>query len=107
MTCGGDSDDPKAVRDAILEEAERIAWEGVSREDFLRMKRSALGRRIRDLDSFDSTNFRLCACYFSDFDYFRFPELYATIEPEELVAFLRRVVTRERSALSVITPTQK
>ena len=40
------------------------------------MKRSALGRRIRSLDSFDSTCFRLCAYYFSGYDYFRFPELY-------------------------------
>ena len=106
LTCGGDSEDADGVLQAILDEAQRIAREGIGQEDFLRMKRIAMGRRIRDLDSFDSTNFRLCACHFSGFDYFRFPALYATIEKEELSAFLGRVVTHARSALSIITPTQ-
>ena len=48
LLCGGDSDEPEEVCDAILTEAERLAREGVEEEDFLRMKRSALGRRIRD-----------------------------------------------------------
>ena len=47
LICSGDSNDPYAVRDAILTQAERIAREGIPEEEFLRMKRSALGRRIR------------------------------------------------------------
>ena len=104
LICSGDSDDPEAVREAILAEAERIAAQGVPEARFLRMKRSALGRRIRDLDSFDSTCFRLCAYHFSDFDYFRFPEIYRSIQREEICAFLRRVVRAERCGLSVIYP---
>ena len=61
LLCSGDSDDPRAVREAILEQAEKIAAEGLPEKAFLRMKRSALGRRIRGLDSFDSTCVRLCA----------------------------------------------
>ena len=78
--------------------------EGIREADFLRMKRGAMGRRIRDLDSFDSTCFRLCAYHFSDFDYFRFPEIYRSIQPEEIRAFLDRVVREERCGLSVIYP---
>ena len=107
LTASGDSDDPKAVRNAIIEEARRLVRERLSREDFLRMKRSALGRRIRDLDSFDSTAFRICAYHFSGFDYFRFPEIYQTIEQEEILEFLDRVVTPERCSLSVIYPNQE
>ena len=104
LLCSGDSDDPEAVREAILAGAEKIAEQGIPEARFLRMKRSALGRRIRDLDSFDSTCFRLCAYHFSDFDYFRFPEIYRSIEAEEICAFLRRVVRQERCGLSVIYP---
>jgi hypothetical protein len=68
------------------------------------MKRSALGRRIRDLDSFDSTCFRVCAYHFSQFDYFLFPAVYAEVTWEEVYQFLTQVVTEERCALSVITP---
>ena len=105
MLCvGGDSEDPWAVRDAILAQAEKLAEEGISQEEFLRLKRSALGRRIRGLDSLDGTCFRVCAYHFSDFDYFRFPEVYRGIEKQEILEFLARVVRRERCAISIINP---
>jgi len=104
LSCGGDSDEPEKVRDAIIARAAEILAEGIDPEDFLRMKRSALGRRIRDLDSFDATCFRLCACHFSDFDYFCFPDAYAGVQQDDVLDFLRRVVTAPRCSLSVITP---
>jgi hypothetical protein len=71
------------------------------------MKRSALGRRIRSLDSFDSTCFRICAYHFSDFDYFRFPEVFEKLENREVQEFLRKTVTRERASLACIYPTNQ
>ena len=105
MLCvGGDSEDPWAVRDAIIAQAEKLTRTGIGQEEFLRLKRSALGRRIRGLDSLDGTCFRVCAYHFSDFDYFRFPEVYRGIEKQEILEFLARVVRRERCAISVINP---
>ena len=104
LLCSGDSDDARAVREAILSQAEKLTREGLPEEDYLRMKRSALGRRIRGLDSFDATCFRICAYHFSDFDYFRFPEIYRQITAEEIIAFLARVVKRERCCLSIMEP---
>ena len=98
---------PNIEGKATLEQAEKIAAEGLPEKAFLRMKRSALGRRIRGLDSFDSTCFRLCAYHFSDFDYFRFPEVYRGISAEEICDFLRRAVRAERCSLSVIYPVNK
>ena len=107
LTCGGDSDDAPAIRQAILEQAAKLADTGVSEEDFLRMKRSAMGRRIRDLDSFDSTCFRICAYHFAGFEYFNFPAVYAQVGQTEVLEVLRRVVTPERCALSVINPKEE
>lgn len=104
LMCGGDSEDPRAVREAVLAQGARLAEEGLSERRFQRMKRSALGRRIRDLDSFDGTCFRVCAYHFSGFDYFRFPEVYRNIQKEEVQSFLRRVVQAERCALSIVRP---
>ena len=104
LMCSGDSNDPEAVRDAIIAQAEKLAKEGIPEKNFRRMKRSAFGRRIRSLDSFDATCFRICAYHFSGFDYFRFPEVYRSIEAKEIAAFLGEAVKRERSSLSVITP---
>ncbi len=104
LMCSGDSDDAYAVREAILQQAAKLGKEGLPEAGFRRMKRSAFGRRIRGLDSFDATCFRICAYHFSDFDYFRFPEIYRSIEANEIQGFLNRVVREERCSLSVIDP---
>ena len=104
LTCGGDSHDAEKVRDAILAQAKELVKTGIPEADLLRMKRSALGRRIRDLDSFDSTCFRLCAYKLSDFDYFCFPGVYTQVTAAQVCEFIDRVVTGERCALSVIQP---
>ena len=104
LMCSGDSEEPEVIRQAILDQAKVLAREGVKTEDFLRMKRSALGRRIRDLDSFDATCYRTCACQLTGFDYFRFPGVYAGIQAEEIREFLEEVVREENCCLSVIEP---
>ena len=104
LMCSGDSENAYAVRDAVLAQARKLAKEGIPEKNFLRMKRSALGRRIRALDSFDATCFRVCAYHFSGFDYFRFPEVYRSIEAVEIQGFLNRVVQEDRCSLSIINP---
>ena len=107
LLCSGDSDDPETVREQVLLAAERIARDGVDESAFQRMKRSAFGRRVRDLDSFNSTCFRLCAYKLTDFDYFEFPRVYESITIPEIQEFLHRVVRSERCALSVIDPVKE
>ena len=107
LTASGDSEEPEEVCRAIVEWAAKLADQGLEDADFLRMKRSALGRRIRGLDSFDSTAFRLCAYHLSDYDYFRFPEIYQQINKQEVLDFLREVVTNERMSLSIILPKEE
>ncbi len=104
VDCGGDSMDPEAIRDAVLAQAAKLSQQGIDETAFRRMKRSAVGRRIKDLDSFDSTCFRLCAYHFSDFDYFDLPAAYEAVGVEDIRAFLARAITRERCSLSVIKP---
>ena len=107
LILGGDSDDPEAIREAVLAEAKRLLETGIDEADFLRMKRSAMGRRIRDLDSFDSTAFRVCAYHFTKFDYFDFPSVYKAVGVEDILEFIKRVVTPERCSLCVIYPKEE
>ena len=107
LICGGDSDDAEAVKAAILEQAQTICREGLDPEYFRRMKRSAYGRRIRDLDSFDSLCLRRAiSCFYGD-DYYGFPEKFDGISQQDVLEFLSRAVTEERCCLSVIDPVQK
>lgn len=107
LTCGGDSLDPEAVKTAIFAHARQVEATGISQEDFLRIKRSAMGRRIRDLDSFDSTCFRLCAYHFDGFDYFLFPQIYEDILVQDVLQFIARVIREERCVMSVIYPVKE
>ena len=104
ITCGGDSDDPEEILRRIIAEAERLSREGIPQEDFDRLKKSFLGRRIQDLDSFESTCFRLCAYHFEGYDYFRFPETFASLRREELSQFLGEHIHEGNSALAIIDP---
>ena len=104
LTCGGDSEDAQAVRQAILDRAAEIAREGIDETEFLRLKRGALGRRIRELDSFDSTCFRLCAYHFLGFDYFDFPGIYESVTKEQVQALLEQVITEDRCSMVVTFP---
>lgn len=105
LSVSGDSDDPETVRDAILQQAEKIVREGIP--DFLRIKRSTLGERIRSLDSFDSVCFRICAYYFTGFDYFTFPAVYERIQARDVQNFIAETVTPQRCCLSVIIPKEE
>ena len=104
FSCGGDTKDPRAVKAAVLEEARRVAREGIDGELFRRLKKSALGRRVRDLDSFDGLCYRICACYFDGVEYFDFPAAYAAVTKDQAEAFLRETVLEENCAMSVIAP---
>ncbi len=104
LTCGGDSDEPETVRQRLLDRAAQIAAEGIDEAEFLRVKRGAMGRRIRDLDSFDALCYRICAYHFLEFDYFRFPEIYGSITADQVRDFLARTVTEERCTLAVTQP---
>ena len=107
LLCSGDSEDTDAVREAIILRAKELVEEGIPEADFLRMKRSAFGRRIRDLDSFNSTCFRLCAYHLSDYDYFEFPGLYRSITASEVLEFLKRVVRRDRCVRGIVNPLEE
>ena len=104
LSANGDSDAPEQVLEAILQEAERIRREGFGEELFRRLKKSSLGRRTRDLDSFESICYRICAYHFDGADYFRFPEAYASVTPADVRDFLAATVCRERAVLSVVQP---
>jgi len=104
ITFSGDSRDPEAVRDAILAEARSMLERGLDEKAFLRLKKSAMGRRIRALDSFESICYRVCANFFDRVDYFDFPELYEEVTLDDVRRFMEDTIRESRMVLSVIEP---
>ena len=107
LVASGDSNDPEAVTTAILDECARLSREGADPALFLRLKRSMLGRRLRDLDSFESVCFRQCSYLFDGAEYFEFPELCEALTLEDTLDFLTHTVTEAHSGLSVISPLEE
>ncbi|MGO5113911.1 EF-P 5-aminopentanol modification-associated protein YfmH [Candidatus Avoscillospira sp. LCP25S3_F1] len=107
LSIGGDSNEPERVVDAVLQEAERLGREGADEALFQRLKRSAFGRRIRELDSFENICYRMCQSTFEGAFYYDFPDLYRSITLDETVRMIRDTVVPQRAALSLIYPNAK
>ncbi len=104
LMISGDSRDPETVREAIFDQAEKLVAEGIPEEEFRRAIRGALSGRIRALDNFDTSCFRLCAHRMVGFDYFEFPRIYDSITAEDVRSFLAEVIRRDNCALSILYP---
>ncbi len=101
---GGDSKDPQAVAEAILAEARRLVSEGVDGDYYRRVVNANFGAALKALNSFESIAVSMAEGCFQGYDPYRFPEVYDSITVEDVLDFLRRNMTRDHMALSVITP---
>ena len=101
---GGDSKDPQAVAEAILAEAQRLVSQGVDGDYYRRVVNANFGAALKALNSFESIAVSMAEGCFQGYDPYRFPEVYDSIAVEDVLDFLRRNMTRDHMALSVITP---
>ena len=101
---GGDTNEPKKVHEAVTAEAKRLAAEGIDEDFYQRIRRACYGQMIRGLNSFESIAVSAAEGVFFDYNYYDFPEVFETITKADVEDFLRRNVTEERSAISLIYP---
>lgn len=104
---GGESRDPHAVRDAIVQEAQRVVKEGVDEQRFQKLLRGNFGETLRGFNDFETVAIALTEGYFRGYDAFRFPELYKSITAEDVRCFIKNYLTEERMALSMIVPKEE
>ena len=104
LYAGGDSKDARAVTAEIVKEAKRLVEEGIDEDFYQRLKKAAYGDNLRGLNSFETIAISLTEGYFENFDPLSFPQVYESITPEDIVAFLRENIREDRMVLSEITP---
>ena len=104
LCAGGESPDPKAVREAVLDAAARLGEAGIEEEFWKRLKKAAYGSRVRSLNSFENICVELAQAHFAGSDYFSFPQVYDQLSKGDVEECIRRWVTQERTALSVVNP---
>ena len=104
LYAGGDSNEPETVVRAILDEAQRLAREGVDEAFYQQLRRASFGSTLRALNSFENIAVSVADGAFRGFDPFRFPEVYDSVTRADVEAFLRESIVEERSALSILIP---
>lgn len=104
---GGDSKDPHAVVQAILDEAERLVREGIDEDYYQRVVRANFGTTLKSLNSFESIAVAMAEGCFGGYDPYLFPEMYDSITKEDLQNFIRDNICRSRMALSIVDPKEE
>ena len=104
LELSGDSEEPDTVISAVIDEAERIVREVVDDAQLERLRRSMIGRRTRELDSFESTCYRMSAYFFEGAEYFDSVRTIQSVTAQDIIDFLRTVCRRDRLSVSYIRP---
>jgi predicted Zn-dependent peptidase len=103
---GGESSDPDKVFEAYKAEAMRLSETEIDIGLFERLKKAALGRQIRMLNSFDSICFNYARGYFRGYDAYEAVDVLNSVTSEDVRMFIKKSLAPDLMALSVIHPCQ-
>ncbi len=101
---GGECKEPETVAQAIMDEAARLAREGVDEAFYRQIRRASFGASLRALNSFENIAVGMADGCFRGFDPYRFPEVYDSIGKADVEDFLRENIVEEKRAMSLLVP---
>ncbi|MBQ4346468.1 MAG: insulinase family protein [Oscillospiraceae bacterium] len=105
MLAGGESDDPQAVLDALLEEIERVKAEGLDINLFNTLKRAAYGEAITANSAPEGAVSTLVDSFMTHrISPFARAQVLSSLTPEDAMECLRQRFRADRVCLSVIAP---
>ena len=100
----GESKDPKAVYDMVIDEVLRVREEGLCRDDYERVKKVLWGEHIRSQNDVEDLSVEFLQLHLMGIDYFDYCDVYSSITFEDVEKRFLNHFVKERSALSVINP---
>jgi predicted Zn-dependent peptidase len=98
----GESDNPKLVRDSINAEAERLISEGISEKDFQRIKKSAYGMMIRELNNVEAVSNLMLNAYMDNVGPYDAIDVLYGLTRGDVTEFMQNEMNTDRCVLSVI-----
>ena len=98
----GESKDPTAIRDAIAEAVQTITTIDV--RDFERAKRSQFGSWLKRTDSFENLCRTQADAYLKGYSALEFADVFATVTPQDVSEYLKRVFVEGNCTLSQVLP---
>lgn len=100
----GESKDPKAVFEQILDQVRTLRKDGLSPTDFERIKKVIWGRYIRSYNDIENYAHTFLSMQFTDIDYFDYDAVYKTVTFEDVQQRFLAHFDPEYAALSVVNP---
>ncbi len=99
----GESDDPRAVADAICDEIERLKREGIPENIFESARRSLYGTAVKRYNNVEAVTMSLVDCAMADYGPFDDIEILRDLTKQDVEQRLS-LLNRECSVLSAILP---
>lgn len=104
VICGGESQDPRAVRDALRQEIARLSHSGLDHALFERARHASYGMLLRSLDSPEEyARLQIEACFGGE-DLLDFPQIYDSITMDEVRDCYARWSRPDGYSLSIVLP---
>lgn len=101
---GGESKDPLKVKDRFCQMVEETKRNGLDRQTYERLRRSMLGRYMRQFNSVERISHTFISVYFKGVNMFDYLEVYDKITFEVVNGVLKEHFNSDNLALSVIKP---
>ncbi len=100
----GESKSPQEVYERVAEAVKSIARNGLSEEDFQRIRKMKLGSFIKLFNSVDRTAREFSANYFRGIELFDYIDVYGSISFDQICNIFDKHFIPERMALSTVVP---
>lgn len=101
---GGESHDPRLVREKVMEEAKRLCSEGIDEGLWNRLKCGTYGSEVRALNSFENICIGQAECFFQGAQFMEFPDTFHSLEKKEAEGLLANFIGENNSTLSMVFP---
>lgn len=101
---GGESADPFAVRDRVVEEIRNIKSKGLDQNSYERIRRAMSGRFIKQLNSIERISHMFISVYFKDVNMFDYFNVYENMSFDYVKKVFDEHFNFDNLALSVINP---
>ena len=99
---GGESRNPRAVRERIFEEIQKAKQNGFDKQAFERLKKTKYGSLVRSMNSVESNASMMLECYMYKINPFEQISVLAEITYEEALQFLKDEIDIQNSVLSIV-----
>ncbi len=107
MQLEGESDDPRSVREAVLQEIADKRKNGIGEAEFQRIKRSIEGKALRALDDVEGTGNSFVPAYFRGGDWLTYCDTVRALRLEDVMAVLQNGLEEEKAVLSMVLPKER